>query len=84
MGFRLVTSEISYALPQINEVKMGLCQIFLHHTSASLILNENGDPRVREDFETWFDGALPENESYNHNEERIGRYVLSLESYVIE
>lgn len=69
-GFHLITDEVIRALPQINQLKTGLCQVFIQHTSASLTINENADPTVRKDFETWFNKAVPENDSgYVHNDE---------------
>ena len=69
-GFHLITIEIMHALPQINELKTGVCHIFIQHTSASLTINENADPTVRKDFETWFNKAVPENNrNYLHNDE---------------
>jgi secondary thiamine-phosphate synthase enzyme len=69
-GFHLITSEVVQALPQINEIKIGICQIFIQHTSASLTINENADPTVRQDFETYFNKAVPENDpDYMHDDE---------------
>ena len=69
-GFHLITIEIMHALPQINELKTAVCHIFIQHTSASLTINENADPTVRKDFETWFNKAVPENDrNYLHNDE---------------
>lgn len=69
-GFHLITAEISRALPQLSEIKAGLCQVFIQHTSASLTINENADPTVRVDFETWFNKAVPENDpDFLHNDE---------------
>jgi secondary thiamine-phosphate synthase enzyme len=69
-GFHLITSEIVHAMPQIATIKAGMCQIFIQHTSASLTLNENADPTVRTDFETWFNKAVPENDpDFLHNDE---------------
>src|ERR1700710_2179779 len=69
-GFHLITSEVVSALPQISEIKTGILQVFIQHTSASLTINENADPTVRKDFETWFNKAVPENDpDYLHNEE---------------
>jgi secondary thiamine-phosphate synthase enzyme len=59
-GFHLVTSEVAGALPELRDVRIGLCHLFIRHTSASLTLNENASPDVRRDFETWFDAAVPE------------------------
>ncbi|GEP96349.1 hypothetical protein CCY01nite_26090 [Chitinophaga cymbidii] len=69
-GFHLVTPEIVRAMPQIAEIKTGMCQIFIQHTSASLTINENADPTVRMDFETYFNKAVPENDpDFLHNDE---------------
>jgi secondary thiamine-phosphate synthase enzyme len=59
-GFHLVTSEVVEALPELREIEVGLCHLFIRHTSASLTLNENASPEVRRDFATWFDRAVPE------------------------
>jgi secondary thiamine-phosphate synthase enzyme len=69
-GFHLITTEVLHALPQINEIKTGICQVFIQHTSASLTINENADPTVRKDFETYFNKAVPENDpDYRHDDE---------------
>ncbi len=69
-GFHLITQEVERALPAIREIKGGLCQVFIQHTSASLTINENADPTVREDFEMWFNKAVPENDpDYEHTDE---------------
>lgn len=69
-GFHLITSEIIQALPEMNTIKAGICQVFIQHSSASLTINENADPTVRKDFETWFNKAVPENDrSYIHDDE---------------
>ena len=39
---------------------MGLCHVFCKHTSASLTINENADPDVRKDMETFFNVVVPE------------------------
>jgi secondary thiamine-phosphate synthase enzyme len=69
-GFHLITSEVVNALPQIAEIKAGICQVFIQHTSASLTINENADPTVRKDFEMYFNKAVPENDpDYIHDYE---------------
>ncbi|MFN8348738.1 MAG: secondary thiamine-phosphate synthase enzyme YjbQ [Spirosomataceae bacterium] len=69
-GFHLITEEIVRALPQLKEIQMGMCQVFIQHTSASLTINENADPTVRKDFETYFNKAVPENDpDYLHDYE---------------
>ncbi len=69
-GFHLVTKEIINSLPWLPEIKSGICHIFIQHTSASLAINENADSTVRKDFETFFNKAVPENDSdFLHNTE---------------
>lgn len=66
-GFHLVTDEIVSQLDHIDDIRIGLMHIHILHTSASLTLNENADPTVREDFETHFTRAVPEDTSlYQH------------------
>jgi len=69
-GFHIITTEVENALPEIAQLKMGMCQIFIQHTSASLTINENADPTVRVDFETFFNKNVPENDpDYEHDYE---------------
>lgn len=69
-GFHLVTDEILKQLPQLANVRIGLLHLFIQHTSASLTINENADPSVRDDFESWFNHAVAENEAfYTHTYE---------------
>lgn len=63
-GFHLVTNEIVQQLPELNDVRVGIMHIFMQHTSASLTLNENADPTVRQDFEDYFNHSVPENAPY--------------------
>lgn len=63
-GFHLVTDEIISQLPEIKNIKVGLLNVFIKHTSASLTINENAAPEVRLDFESYFNHAVPENEPY--------------------
>lgn len=69
-GFHIITQEVTTALPQISEIKTGMLQVFIQHTSASLTINENADPTVRQDFEMYFNKAIPENDpDYQHDYE---------------
>ena len=63
-GFHLVTNEILAALPEVARVRVGMLNLFLRHTSASLFLNENADPDVRADFEHWGNQAMPDGAKY--------------------
>jgi secondary thiamine-phosphate synthase enzyme len=66
-GFHLVTDEILQQIPEIRTVKAGLLVLTLQHTSASLSLNENADPTVRDDLESVFNWLVPESHpDYRH------------------
>ena len=65
-GFHLVTEEVVGELPEMRGLQVGLCHLFIRHTSASLTLNENASSDVRRDFGTWFDRAVPEDFAWTH------------------
>ncbi|MBB3697590.1 secondary thiamine-phosphate synthase enzyme YjbQ [Flammeovirga yaeyamensis] len=62
-GYHIVTDEVFQQIPEIRG-KSGILQVFIQHTSASLTINENADPEVREDFESHFNVVHPENAPY--------------------
>jgi secondary thiamine-phosphate synthase enzyme len=59
-----VTREVEEAAPQLAELEVGLATLLIQHTSASLTLNENASPDVRNDFRAWFDRAVPGDAPY--------------------
>lgn len=63
-GFHLVTQEIITQFPEIRNITKGFLKVFIKHTSASLTINENADPTVRDDFESHFNEFVPENAVY--------------------
>lgn len=63
-GFHIITNKIKQAMPETKDISAGLLHVFIKHTSASLIVNENADPDVRHDFEEHFDKTVPEYASY--------------------
>ena len=63
-GFHLITERVENALVELKEIKAGMLNVFIHHTSASLTINENADPTVRGDFERHFNVMVPENAPY--------------------
>ena len=63
-GFHLITREIVDQVPEIQSIQVGLCHLFIKHTSASLSINENADPDVRTDVESHFSRYVPENAPY--------------------
>ena len=63
-GFHLITDEILQNLQEIGDISIGTMEIFIKHTSASLTINEDADPTVRDDFESHFNQIVPENAPY--------------------
>jgi secondary thiamine-phosphate synthase enzyme len=68
-GFTDLTSRVSSFVRE-SGVLDGMCNVFLVHTSASLILGENADPSVRRDLETFFARLAPDGDPvYEHDAE---------------
>ncbi len=68
-GLHEITAEVS-AVVKASGVAEGLCTLFLQHTSASLLIQENADPAARRDLERWFNRLVPEGDDlYTHTEE---------------
>lgn len=66
-GFHIITEEILAEIPEIKSIDIGIANIHIKHTSAGLTINENADPTVRQDFETFFNRTVPEDMSlYKH------------------
>jgi len=69
-GYHLVTDEVLRGVPELSDVRVGILQVFIQHTSASLTLNENADPTVRQDFRSFSDRLIPEGQSiFLHTDE---------------
>lgn len=83
-GFHLVTDEVLHALPELRDFNVGMMNIFIRHTSASLTLNENADPTVRQDFESWFNRSVQEDEPYyRHRDEGADDMPAHLKSSLL-
>ena len=73
----MITEEVVQQLhlnsPDFTKVRIGLLHLLLQHTSASLTINENADPAVRQDFETFFNHIAPDlaptQTQYHHHDE---------------
>ena len=63
-----ITSKVKEAVLK-SGVKTGLCNLFLRHTSASLIIQENADPDVLLDLEKFISKLVPEGNYYIHSAE---------------
>jgi secondary thiamine-phosphate synthase enzyme len=66
---REITREVEKIL-QKEGIQEGLCTLFLRHTSASLVVQENADPTARHDLERWLNRLVPEGDAfYSHDAE---------------
>lgn len=63
-GVHSITRLIKELIPAIAEIETGILHLFIQHTSASLCLNEDADPDVRVDIESWLNHIAPENQPY--------------------
>ena len=63
-----VTREVN-AIVRKSGIATGLCTIFVQHTSASLVIQENADPTVRADLEGWISELAPEHRHWRHDDE---------------
>ena len=61
-GLIEITSEVAQAVAH-GAVRDGLCTLFVQHTSASLVIQENADPDVQRDLEAFFRRLVPEGDS---------------------
>ncbi len=81
-GYHLITSVIENQLPKLPE--KGLVHILVKHTSAGITINENADPSVRTDFESFINKMIPENDPvYTHTYEGSDDMPAHLKSSVI-
>jgi secondary thiamine-phosphate synthase enzyme len=67
-GFYDLTADVARVVAE-SQVKIGLCTVFVKHTSASLIIQENADPAVLRDLTRWMDRLAPEDARYEHDTE---------------
>ena len=63
-GFHLITNEVLKNVLEIKNIRTGIANLFIQHTSASLTINENADPDVRDDMETHFNTLVPDSSKH--------------------
>ncbi len=64
---RDITGEVNGALGRLGAAS-GVCHVFVQHTTAGLVVNENADPAVCSDMLSWLDAAVPQDDRYLHAE----------------
>src|SRR3954469_13948925 len=68
-GLLDITKKVQ-AIVESSRIETGLCTVFLQHTSASLVIQENADPAVLRDMEKWIARVAPEDpRAYEHDDE---------------
>jgi secondary thiamine-phosphate synthase enzyme len=67
-GLTNITTEVAKVLSE-SKIATGLCTVFVRHTSASLVIQENADVSVQRDLEGWFNELAPESRAWKHNDE---------------
>lgn len=68
-GLHMITSQVQSVVSR-SGLDSGLCTIFVRHTSASLLIQENADPSARRDLEMWLNRLVPEyDDLYTHTQE---------------
>ncbi|MGQ0545005.1 MAG: secondary thiamine-phosphate synthase enzyme YjbQ [Betaproteobacteria bacterium] len=68
-GLREITREVQKIVSE-GKIEEGLCTLFLRHTSASLLIQENADPTAKRDLERWLNRLVPEGDPfYSHDAE---------------
>ncbi|MCY7361453.1 MAG: secondary thiamine-phosphate synthase enzyme YjbQ [Ignavibacteria bacterium] len=83
-GFHIITNEILKHLPEIANIKTGMLNVFIQHTSASLTINENADPDVRKDFESHFNEMVPEDSGkFLHTDEGTDDMTSHIKSSIL-
>lgn len=65
-GLHEITHEVASVVGRAR-MQTGLCTVFVRHTSASLVIQENADPTARRDLEQWFLRAVPDGDPANHH-----------------
>ena len=68
-GFHLVTEEVFKQIPELTSVRVGLLNLFIQHSSASLFINEYADPSVRSDLEEFYSELCNNKVYYTHTAE---------------
>jgi len=68
-GLKEITAEVNAAVAS-SGIEEGLCTLFLRHTSASLVIQENADPTAKQDLERWLNRLVPDGDPfYTHDAE---------------
>ena len=76
-GFHLITDEILDQLNALEAITTGLAHFFIQHTSASISINENADPSVKDDMIKEINKIVPFRDNYRHSEGNSAAHIKS-------
>jgi secondary thiamine-phosphate synthase enzyme len=83
-GFHVITSEVVQQLPELGRIEAGILHLFIQHTSASLVINENVSPEVRGDLERHLGELVPEGpHHYDHTLEGVDDMPAHIKSSLL-
>src|SRR5687768_5290727 len=66
-GLHEITARVRSAVEK-SGIEEGLCTVFVRHTSASLVIQENADPSAKRDLERWLDRLVPDGDPFYHHD----------------
>lgn len=72
-----ITTPVRQAL-QSSGVQDGLCVVYVPHTTAAVCINENADPDVRADVETFLERLIPQDAGFSHAEGNSDSHIKSI------
>ncbi len=73
-GMLNITPKVQAIIDQ-KEIKNGICQVFVPHTTAAVTINENADPDVKHDIITEMNKVIPFNDGYDHMEGNSAAHI---------
>jgi secondary thiamine-phosphate synthase enzyme len=74
--FKDITSQIEILVAE-SGIRDGLCAVFTPHTTAAILINENADPALHQDFDDFLKRLAPQDEDYAHNDGNCDAHLKS-------
>ncbi len=65
--FKDITAQVQKLIDE-SGVQSGVCHVFVPHTTAAVLINENDDPALQKDFDTFLKQLAPRDQAYQHND----------------
>ena len=80
-GLQDITHQVSNVVKEAG-IEDGLCTVFVPHTSASLVIQENADPAVLRDLARWLSELVPEARAWEHGVDELAREDSEIAEYI--